>query len=161
MNRGDTRLVTGGTTIGVGLAGFVDGILFHQILQWHEMVSSVVPPIDLLSVKLNMLYDGVFHAVMWVTTVVGILFLVGAVGEERRLPVGPTFGGAVLVGWGVFNVVEGLVDHQWLGLHHLHPGAGQAAWDAGFIVVSAALAVVGAAVLVHTVRQAEPQLGAA
>lgn len=162
MNRGDTRLVTAGTVLGVGLGGFVDGILFHQILQWHEMVSSVVPPIDLLSVKVNMLYDGVFHAVMWAATVIGVIFLVRSVGEERELPIARTFVGALLLGAGTFNVVEGLIDHQLIGLHHVHPGAGESAWDAGFILVGAGLAAVGATLLLRAVRHlAMPQPGTA
>lgn len=163
MKRSDTRLVTAGIVLGVGLGGFVDGILLHQILQWHEMVSAVVPPVDLVSVKVNMLYDGIFHAAMWLATLAGVLMLVAGRGEEHELPVAPAFGGALLVGWGMFNVVEGLIDHQLLGLHHVHPGANQVAWDAGFIVASAALAAIGAVVLVRTVRGAEltPRLGEA
>lgn len=30
--------------------------------------------------------------------------------------------GALLLGWGVFNFVEGLIDHQILGIHHVRPG---------------------------------------
>ena len=60
----------------------------------------------------------------------------------------------MLVGWGMFNVVEGLIDHQILGLHHVHPGAGQLAWDIGFIVVSGLLVVIGGLILVRTVTTA-------
>ncbi len=162
MTRSDGRLVAAGTVLGIGLGGFVDGILLHQILQWHEMVSSVVPPTDLVSVKVNMLYDGVFHAVMWLTTMAGVLLLVSVPrAEEQHMPIGRTFGGALLVGWGMFNVVEGLIDHQLLGLHHVHPGVNELAWDVGFLLGSAALAMIGATLLVRTVRIGTPQLGAA
>ena len=30
-----------GLLYGLGLGGFVDGIVLHQILQWHHMVSDV------------------------------------------------------------------------------------------------------------------------
>ena len=29
-----------GVLLGVGLGGFVDGILLHQLLQWHHMLTS-------------------------------------------------------------------------------------------------------------------------
>ncbi len=29
-----------GIVLGVGLGGFVDGILLHQLLQWHHMLTS-------------------------------------------------------------------------------------------------------------------------
>ena len=155
MTRGDRLLITSGTILGVGFGGFVAGFLLHQILQWHEMISSVVPPVDVVSIKLNMLYDGLFHAVMWTVTLVGVVLLArGLGGEPRRLPIAWTLGGSMLVGWGMFNVVEGLIDHQLLGLHHVHPGAGQLAWDVGFIVVSGLLVFIGGLILVRIVTTA-------
>ena len=61
-------LIAAGTLLGIGLGGFLDGILLHQILQWHNMLSSVVPPIDVVSIKYNMVWDGLFHAFTWVMT---------------------------------------------------------------------------------------------
>ncbi|HEX8538945.1 MAG TPA: DUF2243 domain-containing protein [Cystobacter sp.] len=49
------------------------------------------------------------------------------------------------IGWGAFNVVEGLIDHQLLGIHHVHPGEGQLAWDMGFLLFGALLIVGGGA----------------
>jgi uncharacterized membrane protein len=39
--------------------------------------------------------------------------------------------GWVLVGWGLFNIFEGLVDHQMLGIRHVHGGPRQTWWDIG------------------------------
>jgi uncharacterized membrane protein len=36
-------LITAGIFLGLGLGGFVDGILLHQIFQWHHMLSSIRP----------------------------------------------------------------------------------------------------------------------
>ena len=44
------------------------------------------------------------------------------------------FGGSVLAGWGTFNFVEGLIDHQILGIHHVLPGPHQFAADMAFLV---------------------------
>lgn len=46
----------------------------------------------------------------------------------------PILLGAMLLGWGLFNLFEGVLDHQLLGLHHVHPGARQMAWDLGFLL---------------------------
>lgn len=132
-------LVSAGMLLGVGLGGFVDGILFHQILQWHNMLSSRIPPTDLVAMKTNMLWDGLFHAFTWLTTAVGLGRLWRA-GQRADVPWSTrTFVGSLLLGWGLFNVVEGIIDHQILELHHLHPGEGQLSWDVGFLVVSALL----------------------
>lgn len=151
MTAGDRQWIAAGMLLGVGLGGFVDGILFHQILQWHGMVSSVVPPVTLVAAKVNMLWDGVFHAFAWTMTVLGVMLLGVAANRERDSShAASRLAASFAVGAGTFNVVEGLIDHQLLGLHHVHPGEGQAAWDAGFILVGAALAVVGAWGLVRT-----------
>lgn len=126
-------LVAAGTLLGAGLGGFLDGIVLHQILQWHNMLSSVVLPDTLETMKYNMLFDGLFHAMTWVMTAAGIGVLWQA---ARRTDVPWStrgFVGSLALGWGLFNFVEGLINHQILGLHHVHPGSNQLAWDLGFL----------------------------
>jgi uncharacterized membrane protein len=136
-------ILSAGTLLGAGLGGFFDGILLHQILQWHNLLSSRVPPTDLAAMKYNMLWDGLFHAFTWMMTVVGLASLWRA-GHRADVPWSTrTFVGALLLGWGLFNLVEGTIDHQLLGIHHVHPGAGQLAWDVGFLVFGAVLVTVG------------------
>lgn len=53
----------GSVLLGLGLSGFFDGIVIHQLLQWHHMVSTVYPPDTLENLRLNTLADGFFHAV--------------------------------------------------------------------------------------------------
>lgn len=128
-------LVRAGLVLGVGLGGFVDGILLHQILQWHNMLSSLTPPVDLVTMKYNMVWDGLFHALTWTMCVVGIGLLFRAGRRADVLWSGKVLFGSLIGGWGLFNLVEGLIDHQLLQIHHVHPGAHQVAWDAGFVVL--------------------------
>lgn len=113
-------LISAGILMGAGLGGFVDGILLHQILQWHNMLSGKMPPNNLVDAKVNMYWDGIFHAAVWVMVAIG-LRMVWAVGSRADVPwSGRTFFGSLLVGWGLFNVVEGTIDHEILGLHHVY-----------------------------------------
>jgi uncharacterized membrane protein len=108
------------------------------------MLSSIRPPTDLVSMKYNMLWDGLFHAFAWVLTGFG-LFRLWRAGRRREVPwSGRTFAGALIAGWGLFNFVEGLINHQLLGVHHVHPGASELAWDVGFLVLGASQIGVGA-----------------
>lgn len=126
-------LISAGILIGTGMGGFVDGIALHQIFQWHNMLSSVQPPVDLVTMKYNMVWDGFFHTFTWVMTALGLTKLWRA-GQRRDVPWSTsTFVGSLFVGWGLFNAIEGVIDHQILGIHHVHPGQGQLAWDLGFI----------------------------
>lgn len=155
MKHGDKLVITSGLMLGVGLGGFVDGILLHQILQWHEMVSSVVPPVDVVSIKVNMLYDGLFHAFTWTMTLIGVLVLAGGTEAERSSSVTRPLVASMVIGWGMFNVIEGLIDHQLLGLHHVHPGRNVVAWDAGFIAMSVLLVVAGTKALTRSLTAAQ------
>ena len=140
-------LVTAALFLGVGLGGFFDGILLHQLLQWHNMMSSVVPPVDLVSMKYNMVWDGLFHAFTWVVTLAGVVLLWRAARRETADLRGRYLGGGMLLGWGLFNFIEGLIDHQLLGVHHVHPGAHQLAWDLGFLASGVLFIAAGAALI--------------
>jgi len=137
-------LVAAGILIGACLlAGFVDGILLHEILQWHHMVTSVRPATNLSNLEANTLADGLFHLGTWTLTVIGGVLLWRAGGRDD-VPWSPKiFGGSLLLGAGLFNFIEGIVDHQILGIHHVKPGLNQLAWDIGFLIFGAGLALVG------------------
>jgi uncharacterized membrane protein len=108
-----------GIIIGVGLGGFADGILFHQVMHWHNMGSSVLPPTTMHALEQNMKWDGLFHAAAWLITLVGIYILQFDASSGLALPVTRAFTGQLILGWGIFNLVEGLIDHEILNLHHV------------------------------------------
>ena len=111
---------TPGIVLGIGLGGFVDGIVLHQILHWHNMGSSVLPPTTMEAMQQNMQWDGWFHLLMLLITIAGVFLLLREATQGRQLPVKRGLAGQMMVGWGGFNVVEGVVDHVALGIHHVH-----------------------------------------
>ena len=48
----------------LGLGGFFDGIILHQLLQWHHMLSNIYPPDTVSNLQHNTLWDGVFHQIL-------------------------------------------------------------------------------------------------
>ena len=70
-----------GIALGIGLGGFVDGILLHQILQWHNMGSAVLPPVTMEAMRRNMAWDGLFHLAVWLVTLTGAFWLLA---DARR-----------------------------------------------------------------------------
>lgn len=132
--------------MGLGLGGFFDGIVLHQILQWHHMVSNVAryPVTTVAGLEANTLGDGLFHAATYLFTVVGLTLLWRTV----RKPNGPwstrAFVGWLLVGWGLFNLVEGIIDHHILQVHHVREdAANQIAWDLAFLAWGAIMLLGG------------------
>jgi len=136
-------LIAAGIFLGLGLGGFVDGIVLHQILQWHHMLSSVRPTKTVSDMELNMVWDGLFDAATWIMTVIGIVLLWRA-GQRDDVPwSSKTFLGSILIGAGAFNFIEGIIDHQILGIHHVKSGPNELAWDLGFLASGVILAVIG------------------
>jgi uncharacterized membrane protein len=148
-----TPLIAAGVLLGAGLGGFVDGIVLHQILQWHHLLSAKLPPDNLVATKVNMYWDGIFHAAVWVLTVVGLRML-WAAGRRPDVPwSGATFVGGLSLGWGLFNMIEGLIDHELLGLHHVYEYTpNKLPWDLAFLAFGALLLLIGG-VLIRAGRQ--------
>ncbi|HWM93410.1 MAG TPA: DUF2243 domain-containing protein [Thermoanaerobaculia bacterium] len=137
-------VTTAGTILGIGLGGFFDGIVFHQILQVHNMLTARIPKTTIPNIEVNMFWDGLFHAVTWTATVVGLFMLWNAVRRPGVLLSTRAFVGSLLFGWGLFNVVEGLIDHQLLGIHHvLENAANHLPADLAFLAWGAIMLVIG------------------
>ncbi|HEY9871942.1 MAG TPA: DUF2243 domain-containing protein [Candidatus Obscuribacterales bacterium] len=145
-------LIAAAIFLGIGLAGLFDGVVLHKILQWYHMLSSVRPPTDAASIKLNDLWDSIFLAGTYTVIVVGIILLLVASQRGNILDSLKIFGGCLAIGAGSFNVIEGLIDHHILGIHHVKSGANELAWDLGFLAINAALVALGWIILRAEVR---------
>ncbi len=132
--------------LGLGLGGFFDGVVLHQILQWHHMLSAHLPPDSVANLEINTLADGLFHASTWCLTVIGVFLLYRQARGGASLRWQGLLGG-LLTGWGAFNVAEGLINHQLLGIHHVRPGPDELLYDVGFLVWGAAMLAVGVLML--------------
>jgi uncharacterized membrane protein len=136
-------LITAGLVLGNGMGGFVDGIAFHQLLQVHNMLSARRPPTNPVDIKVNMVWDGLFHTFTWTATAVGIWLLFRAGQRPDVQWSGRTLFGSMLAGWGVFNLVEGLIDHHLLHVHHVIERLGVSVWDYAFLGSGVVFIVLG------------------
>ncbi len=102
--------------VGVGTGALLDGVVLHQLLQWHHLLSLKTPVTTVGGLERNTLADGIFHITFLVVLLVGIALLVGAPIEPRPLVA------LGLVGWGVFHVIDQLVFHLALQAHHIREG---------------------------------------
>jgi uncharacterized membrane protein len=136
-----------GILFGVGLGGFFDGIVFHQLLQWHHMATSAGYPADsVANLELNTLLDGLFHTLTYLCVAAGLVIVWRKANRPHGRWSGRTLAGSLLVGFGLFNVVEGIVDHHLLGLHHVNETVAREQWifwDFGFLAWGAAMLVAG------------------
>lgn len=136
-----------GVLFGLGLGGFFDGIVLHQLLQWHHLATSAGYPADTLpNLKFNTFLDGLFHATTYIFVMLGLLLLWRTAHKSHLWWSGKMLAGTMLMGFGIFNLVEGIVDHQLLGLHHVNetvPRSQWVYWDIGFLIWGAAMLLVG------------------
>ncbi|MHA6495440.1 DUF2243 domain-containing protein [Pseudomonas borbori] len=151
--------LSAGILVGLGLGGFFDGIVLHQLLQWHHLLSSAgYPPTSLANLQHNTLWDGIFHASTYVFVLCGLVQLWRAAHRPHLYWSSRLLVGSLLVGFGLFNLVEGILNHQILGLHHVNETVAPQYWiywDLGFLLWGLLMLVSGALLL----RSRASQLG--
>jgi uncharacterized membrane protein len=136
-----------GIFLGLGLGGFFDGIILHQVLQWHHMLTSAgYPANNLGNLEFNVMWDGFFHISTYIFTATGMAILWRKALQPHAPWSGKMLVGAMLMGFGIFNLVEGIVDHQLLGIHHVNETVlpeQWILWDVGFLMWGALMLVGG------------------
>ena len=112
------RLNWAGYLLGFSFGGFFDGILLHQVLQWHHLLSGVGrAPFNVL--RMQILADGVFHGAMYIVAALGIWKLLQARyllvdrSSDRQLMAD------LLIGFGMWHVVDAVLSHWILGIHRI------------------------------------------
>ncbi|MBJ6126127.1 DUF2243 domain-containing protein [Microvirga splendida] len=114
-----------GYVLGFALGGFFDGILLHQILQWHHLLSTINGE----DIRFQVAADGYFHALMYVIAAMGLWML----WASRRDPAGLSgrllFAG-ILIGFGTWHSVDAVLSHWLLGIHRIRMDRGNPLfWD--------------------------------
>lgn len=144
MDRTDRALLAAGVA-GFGFSGVIDVLLLHLVLQLHHLVSGVYDPSTLSGLRTNLVADGLFTITMLGVMLVGL----GWIWRVERRTADPLrvvpLAGAGLLGLGVFDLFDVLVNHYLLGLHHATHGPGN--FDPHWVVASLAFAAAGALVL--------------
>lgn len=125
--------------IGIGIAGLIDIIVFHAILQWHHTSSHKIIPNTMESLQMNIFHDGVFLAFSLIITICGIILLWYSQSSKDKdyfLSYKRSFIGLVLIGFGGFNTIEGIINHHILQMHHVIEVADPLIFDLTFLVIA-------------------------
>jgi uncharacterized membrane protein len=129
------RVVRAGFLLGFAMGGFFDGILLHQVLQWHHLLSLVDSPL-VQDIRVQILADGLFHLLMYLVAAAGMILLWRARRElAGRDEDGRLFAG-VLFGFGAWHVTDAVAFHWVLQIHHVRvDSAHPLLWDLGWVAV--------------------------
>lgn len=137
MKKENKNLFIAGLILGLGLLGAIDGIVFHQLLQWHHMILSP-------DIQLEIFTDGLFTALFSALLIWGGMKIFqdarkNELGESWRV-----FLSGIFIGGGVFNLVEGIVDHHILKVHRVKPMADNPLlYDLTFLAMGLLLVIIG------------------
>jgi uncharacterized membrane protein len=152
--------ISAGILFGLGLGGFFDGIVLHQVLQWHHMLTNAgYPANSVANLQVNTFWDGVFHASTYIFVLLGLAVLWRTAHRTHVQWSGKLLAGTMLMGFGIFNLVEGVIDHHILGIHHVNETVSREHWvwwDLGFLSWGAVM-FVGGWVLLRRGRQETPR----
>ncbi|MFE8700063.1 DUF2243 domain-containing protein [Cytobacillus sp. FJAT-54145] len=137
MSKKDKNLFIASFILGLGLLGAIDGIVFHQLLQWHHMILSP-------NIKLEIITDGLFTAAFTALLIWGgVKIFQDARNQELGYSWRLFFSG-IFIGGGVFNLVEGIIDHHILQVHRVRPTADNPLlYDLAFLASGVLLVLIG------------------
>ena len=134
----DRRTLAAGFLFGCGVAAsMIDLFVFHLGLQWHHFYDLSTPEVALLA-------DAFFHAFGWFITVWG-LFLLADVRRRGGL-LWVRWAGAVLVGVGAFQLLDGVFLHKVLRIHQIRYDVELWPYDLTWIGTALLAVVIGALV---------------
>ena len=130
----DRRTRWGWLLLGFALGGFFDGILLHQILQWHHLLSGLDGAAG--DLRFQILADGLFHLMMYVVALVGAVMLVSARAAGAPIPATSGILRLALIGFGSWHVSDAVPSHWLLGLHRIRMDSDMPlAWDVAWLVI--------------------------
>jgi uncharacterized membrane protein len=143
-NPASGRLTWAGYLLGFGLGGFFDGILLHQVLQWHHLLTAVERA-PFQDIKVQILADGLFHVLMYFIALAGLWMLWKARREFAEPGADRLLLANAFIGFGVWHILDGILSHWILGIHRIRMGAENALfWDLlWFFVFGVAFVVIG------------------
>jgi uncharacterized membrane protein len=120
------------------------------------MVSGRLPKDSVANVEINMFWDGIFHSSTWAATLLGVWMLWQAARVPNVVWSGRVFGGALFLGWGLFNLVEGILNHHVLHLHHVVEQRGESIYDLLFLLSGVIFIVCGVVAIRSATRTIGP-----
>ncbi|MDL4840880.1 DUF2243 domain-containing protein [Aquibacillus rhizosphaerae] len=133
-----------GFLFGLGLAAFIDEMVFHQLLRWHHFYDKSTTDIGLVS-------DGLFHAFSWFATI-GSLFMFADL-RRRQSVLMTRWVGGVLLGAGVFQLYDGIIQHKLMRIHQIRYVENVVPYDLVWNIIAIIMIVLGGLLVFRTRKE--------
>lgn len=135
------RNLWSGILFGLGVAAFIDEVVFHQLLAWHHFY-------DKSSMAIGLVSDGLFHAFSWFATVAS-LFLLADIKRRNSFWVKRWVSG-MLLGLGFFQLYDGLIQHKIFQIHQIRYEVNVLPYDIVWNAIAVIILIVGFNVFIQT-----------
>lgn len=135
------RNLWSGVLFGLGVAAFIDEVVFHQLLAWHHFY-------DKSSMAIGLVSDGLFHAFSWFATVAS-LFLLADVKRRNSFWIKRWISG-MLLGLGFFQLYDGLIQHKLFRIHQIRYKVNVLPYDIAWNAVPIIVLIVGFIIFIQT-----------
>lgn len=138
------RLRWAGYLLGFGLGGFFDGILLHQVLQWHHLLLGIERA-PFQDIKVQILADGLFHVLMYFIAMAGLWLLWKARQEFAAPKADRLLLANAFIGFGAWHILDSVLSHWILGIHRIRMNVENVLfWDVlWFVVFGIVFVVIG------------------
>lgn len=130
-----------GILFGLGLVAFIDEVVFHQLLHWHHFYDKSTKDIGLVS-------DGLFHAFSWFATIASS-FMLADLHRRHAFWLSQWLGG-ILLGGGVFQLYDGIIQHKLMRLHQIRYNVDIRPYDWAWNVIAALMILAGLILILRT-----------
>jgi uncharacterized membrane protein len=139
LPRTKPRLGPAAIILGVALSAFFDGILLHQVLQWHHLLS-LARGATWRDIHNQVLADGLFHIAVYLLMLAGLAMLWRSRAGLDRPGAGLRFIADVILGFGLWNVIDVVGFHWIAGIHRVRVDVpNPLPWDLGWLAVLGAV----------------------
>lgn len=136
-----SRNIWTGILFGLGLVGFIDEAVFHQLLHWHHFYDKSTTDIGLVS-------DGVFHAFSWFATIASS-FLLADLHRKQAYWFKRWLAG-VFLGGGAFQLYDGTIQHKLMGLHQIRYVENVYVYDIIWNFIAIVMIIIGITLIIRT-----------
>jgi uncharacterized membrane protein len=132
--RANRSWAVGGLLVGISLGGLFDGILLHQVLQWHHLLS-LVESQSVQDIRTQIMADGLFHVLMYVLACIGLLLLWRSNRSHAQARSSALLG-ITLLGFGIWQFVDVILFHWIFRIHRIRVDVDNPlVWDVGWMLV--------------------------
>jgi uncharacterized membrane protein len=122
-----------GYALGFAMSGFFDGILLHQVLQWHHLLSGLQSA-RFADMRVQIMADGLFHAAMYLVAAAGLYMLYRARADLSLPRGGRRLMANFWIGFGVWHVLDAVLSHWVTRIHRIRmDAANPLAWDLAWL----------------------------